>query len=319
VKCDVCGVRKANIYQPHTGLRLCKECFMRNIVKRVKEELIKYKLIKPNEKVLLAISGGKDSFTLLDVMSKIHDTEKLVALTIIEGIHGYNRESEVCRIKKYVRERGVDHIVTSFKEYSGYTLDEYVKAADSKSLRISPCTFCGILRRRVINAYARELGMDKVATAHNLDDEVQTVLMNILRGDLIRLIQTHPKGPKLSKHFVRKVKPLRKIYEWETAVYAYFSGFEFQETECPFITTRPSLRAKLREYLYTLEKVSPGSLLNILNTIDELLGEVINDVVKHLPKELPLCIKCGEPTALNRKVCKFCELIDMIGLDTKRR
>lgn len=141
--------------------------------------------------------------------------------------------------------------------------------------------------------------------------------MNILRGDIARLIQVHPKGPKLSKHFVRKVKPLRKIYEWETAVYAYIYKFEFQETECPYISSRPSLRAKLRDYLYRLERIKPGSLYNILTLIDELFEPYLPYLISKYNEELPKCIKCGEPTAYGRKICKFCELVDKIGLEVK--
>ncbi len=310
--CDVCKSREAVIYQPHTRRRLCSKCFTENIVSRVKKEIEKYEMIKPNDRILLAVSGGKDSFVLLDVLSRIHDPSRLIGLSIIEGIEGYNRAEYIDRLKKYARERGIDVVVTSFKEEVGASLSELVEKAVKKSINVSPCTFCGTIRRRIMNMYARKLNVNKLATAHNLDDEAQTALINILRGDLMRLSTQHPKSPILHTGIVRKIKPLRKIYEWETTYYAYLNGFEFQETECKYIIQRPTLRARTRVYLRMLETTNPGSLLKFLELIDKVTEKLIRNT-KMLPK-LPSCIKCGEPTSYNRNICKVCELLELIGI-----
>ena len=312
VKCHLCGVKEAVVYQLHTSKALCRDCFINDILKRVELEIKKYNLIKSNERVLLAISGGKDSFTLLDVMSKIHSSSKLIALTLIEGIEGYNRADVLDFMKSKTRELGIDHIVLTLKEAVGASVDEFVKNMVLKNIKIPPCTYCGIARRRAINKVAREQGVDKVATAHVLDDEAQTYVMNILRGDTMRLVQVHPKGPWLSKLFIRKVKPLRKIYERETALYAYFHGYKFQERECPYITHIPTLRARVRDYLYRLELEKPGSLLRLVELLDEALSDYVKKYYE-LP-ELPHCKMCGEPTSYNREICKFCELLMSVGL-----
>ncbi len=310
--CDKCGIRPAVVYQKHTGRFLCKDCFIEDIIDRVRREVEKWNMIRPGDTILLAVSGGKDSFVLLDIMPKIHDPSKLIALSIVEGIEGYNRAEDIEKMRKYALERGVDFIKTSFKEFVGASLDELVKRAWDRKLNVSPCTFCGTLRRRIMNYYARNLGVDKVATAHNLDDEVQTLLLNILRGDRTRLIQAHPKAPVLSTRIVRKIKPLRKIYEWETTMYAYLKDFKFQETECRYIYLRPTLRAKVRDHLYALEEEQPGTLIKILETMDEVLWKLI-ETHKDLPS-LPVCKKCGEPTSYGRELCKICELLEKIGI-----
>lgn len=312
IKCQLCGIRPATVLQQHTGLALCKQCFVEDIVERVKREVKRWNMVNPNDNVLLAVSGGKDSFVLLDIMSMIHDPSKQVALSIVEGVEGYNREEDIEKMRKYAKERGVDFIKVSFKEFIGASLDELVARSWEKGLNISPCTYCGTLRRRIMNYYARILGMDKLATAHNLDDEVQTLLLNVVRADRMRLIQSHPKALVLSDRIVRKVKPLRKVYEWETAMYSYIKGFRFQETECRYIYLRPTLRAKIREYLYKLESEKPGSLLRLLETMDNMLEKIV-DIHQNLPK-LPLCKRCGEPTSYGRELCKVCELLEKIGL-----
>ena len=312
VLCDSCGKREAEIYQPHTGRRLCRQCFIGDVKERTLAEVRRYGMIRPSDRVLLALSGGKDSFVLLDIMAETHDPSKLVGLSIEEGIAGYNRREDMEKIRKYASERGVDVIFTSIREHVGHSLDEIVARSQAQRLNVSPCTYCGTLRRRIINQYAKILGVDRTATAHNLDDEAQTAIMNILRGDPVRLIRQHPLAPRLSRRFVQRVKPLRKIYEWETTMYSYLKGFRFQETECRYIEMRPTLRAKVREHLYRLEEKHPGSLLRLLELVDRLVEKTL-DRYRGLP-ELPACRVCGEPTSYNRGVCKVCELLSRIGV-----
>jgi len=207
---------------------------------------------------------------------------------------------------------GVDVFLLSLKDYVGYSLTELVGLGFSKGVKVSPCTFCGILRRKAINEIARELGYTRVLTAHNLDDEAQTIIMNILRGDIFRLVQTLPNGPILSKLFVRKVKPLRKIYEEEIAIYAHLIGYEFQTLDCPYLRYFPSLRARIREYLYKLEREKPGVLLDLINRVDTVLTKYVSRYANY--PELPRCAICGEPTAYERNYCMACELLTMLGI-----
>jgi len=309
-------VREAKVLQRHTGRALCERCFKEDIVNRFKEEVSRYKMFSPGDRILLALSGGKDSFVLLDVVKEVHDVSKIGIVTIIEGIRGYNRVEDISWIVSTAKEYKIDLHVTSFKEYTGYDLDDLVRLGKLRNFEVSPCTYCGILRRRIINYYARSQGYDKVLTAHNLDDEVQTYVMNILRGDRGRLIQNHPLSKTLSRYFIKRVKPLRKIYEWETSVYAYMAGFRFQELECPYIRHQPTLRAEIRDYLYEIEQERPGSLLRVLETIDnyverELLSRPLGF------EELPTCTLCGAPTAQGRKTCVLCELLDKLGISNR--
>jgi len=315
-KCDVCNVREAVVYQPHYSRKLCSGCFMEDIKFRIKKQIEKYNMFDKRHKLLLGVSGGKDSFVLLDVLVELHDPSKIIALTIIEGVEGYNRDEEVERVKRYTRGYGVDSIIVSLKEEFGYRLDEIVRLALKSGIDESPCTFCGVLRRRVLNTYARMVNADRTVTAHNLDDEVQTIVINMIRGDYQRLLRGHPLAPKLSERFVHKVKPMREIYEWETALYAYIKGFTFQETECPYINLRPTLRAKIRDILYGLERNSPGALYRILMEYDEML---LDDVKKLYDRpSLPTCRLCGEATSYGRDICKTCEIFENLGVKMLR-
>ncbi|MEM0115497.1 MAG: TIGR00269 family protein [Fervidicoccaceae archaeon] len=311
-KCDRCNEREAAYYQHFTGLKLCGRCLIEDVKSRVKREIDRFSLIKSSDTVLLALSGGKDSFVLLDALSSIVDSSRLIGFSIVEGIPNYNREEYIARLKKYASDRGVDLVVSSLKEMFGYSLHDIVSRARAVSLEISPCTFCGAMRRRGINLAARMLGASKTATAHNLDDEVQTLFMNILRGDPERLIRQHPLAPRLSSLLVQRIKPLRKIYEREATAYAFELGFKFQETECPYITFQPTLRARIRHWLYMLERERPGAMLSILEKFDSLL---IRKIAESKYSDLPTCRICGEPTSIGRTICKLCELMQAMGIE----
>ena len=252
--CDSCKVREAKVYQPHSGRRLCAECFKLDIKDRVRTESIRLGLHK-SSKILLAVSGGKDSFVLVDTLSSFIEPSRLVALTVVEGIRGYNRADQAQKLSNYMRERGVELLINSFKERTGFSLDEMMGASKAKGLNYSACTFCGGFRRKLINEVAREVKAELVVTGHNLDDEVQTLIINVIRGDLTRLVRLGEIPLRVSDKFVTRVKPLRRIYEWETTTYAYLSGYEFQEAECPYISNSPTLRSKVRELLYELSLI----------------------------------------------------------------
>ena len=310
--CDVCRKRRAVVFQPHTGRRLCKECFIEDIRARARREIRLWRMFGPGDTLLLGLSGGKDSYVLLDVLSGIHDTSRIVAVSIVEGIPGYNRENDIGRLRRVARGYGVDVIVTSIREYVGHTLAEIVMKAWRRGHRIAPCTYCGISRRRILNMYARMYGASRVVTAHNLDDEVQTAVVNLLRGDKVGLLRLHPLAPPASKLIVPRAKPLRKIYEWETATYAYLMGFPLQETECMFINYAPTLRARVREALYEAEKRRPGTLLRILTMLDSVLASPATQLEAG---SLARCTKCGEPTSPGRRLCKLCEILEQAGVE----
>ncbi len=318
IACSVCKANQAIFLQRHTGRALCLECLRKDLVDRVITEIARNNMFDKGDRLLLALSGGKDSYVLLDIIARIHDPKLLGVITIIEGIPRYNRVSNISWIIEKTRKLGIKLHIVPFKSYVGYTLEELVLRARELGINISPCTFCGILRRRIMNHYALMYGYDCILTAHNLDDEVQTILADLMRGDLARFIQLHPLSKPLSKYFVKRVKPLRRVYEYEITAYAYAIGFEFQEVDCPYITHAPTLRAKLREYLHEIEGRNPGTLLRFLDWYDKTVETLLkNKALTYLAKELPLCPLCGSPMAFGRRYCMLCELLRKLKLPVK--
>lgn len=305
--CSFCS-NQAVYRSPYSGQAFCARCFKRNLEERVRTVINRHKLFEPHDHILVAVSGGKDSLVLLNVLHKIESRYtgvKLTALTVDEGVKGY-RVSGVEIAKEASEKLGVEHHIVSFKEIYGYTLDEIYAKALEKGSQLHACTFCGVLRRKALNLKAKELGATKLATGHNLDDEAQTVLINLLRGSVVRLARLGVKPPRLWEGFVPRVKPLRYIPEREVALYAYLSGFKLYEEECRYV--RLSMRDEVRWMLNRLEAKHPGMKYAVVGAIDRL-APLIDKEVK---VEVKPCRHCGEPTA--RDICRPCEVLEEVGV-----
>lgn len=304
--CSLCG--GGAIYKsPHSGLAFCIKCFKRSVEDRVRKVINKFELFTSGDRVLAAVSGGKDSAVLLRMLVKIESRwgVEILALTVDEGVEGYRSEG-IRRASELAEGLRVPHYVTTFKEEYGYTLEEAYSMALKRGSRLHACTLCGVLRRRLINQKARELGATKVATGHNLDDEAQTALINILRGNITRLARLGVKPLRQWEGFVPRVKPLRYIPEREIALYAYLFGAELYEGECKFI--EGSMRHEVRWMLNRLDSVHPGIKYAIVSTADRL-ARLVEDKVRG---EVRACKHCGEPTG--RGLCRACEILEDLGV-----
>ncbi|MBN1455628.1 MAG: tRNA 2-thiocytidine biosynthesis protein TtcA, partial [Methanomicrobia archaeon] len=176
-----CG-NSAIIHQRYSGLHLCDRHFIEDVERKVKREMRKQLMVERNDTIAVALSGGKDSSALLLMLTRLfHNRPDLsfFAIAVDEGIHGF-RAVTLAHAEQLANRLGVDFYCYSFTEEFGVTLDQIA----ARGFEQAPCTFCGVLRRKLLDRKAKELGATKVATAHNLDDEVQTIMINYLRGDL---------------------------------------------------------------------------------------------------------------------------------------
>jgi len=212
--CTACKSREAFFFRQYSGERLCKRCFSRSVEDKVRATIARYSMLKFNDRIAVAVSGGKDSVSLLHILAKLernHPKSSLVAVTVDEGIRGYRDEAlriaaETCRKLE------IEHYTVSFKELFGVALDEIVRRQRRKAdSSVTPCAYCGVLRRKALNLAARSVGADKLATAHTLDDEVQTMLLNVFHGDVWRLAKEKPVTDEVHPKLVRRIKPFCEI------------------------------------------------------------------------------------------------------------
>ncbi len=260
-------------------------------------------MLKYDDRIAVAVSGGKDSLTLLRVLTKIEakfPKSSMVAITVDEGISIY-RDEAIKNAEDFIsRMNGIEHIKISFKELFGFTLDDVVKDGIVDRAGIKPCTVCGILRRRALDIMARRVGATVITTAHTLDDVVQTYLMNVFRGD----VDKQPFGIRTEiEGLVPRVAPFKLTPEDEVVMYAYLHGIPFQSHVCPY--ARTSMRNIIRNFLTEYEENHPGTLYTALTSFERLI-KPSNILIQK-------CKVCGVPTS--RKICRTCEILKHLGVE----
>lgn len=296
--CDRCS-EKAICSRRYSGQNFCKEHFIEYFENKVQKTLIKYQMIERNTKIAVGLSGGKDSITCTFILKGLEEKLgiQVSAILIDEGISGY-RGRTIDTARKFCDEHKIPLMVLSFQDEIGHTLDSMVKKGEKNG-----CTYCGVFRRKLLNEAARGIGAVKLATGHNLDDEVQAIMMNYIRGDLDRLIRLST----TSKHrgFVPRIKPLMEMPEKEVALYTILKGFDISMDECPY--ARDSFRTGIRDFINNLEDQNPGIKFSILRGYQKIFPLI----EKYELPPVGLCNKCGEPTSGD--ICKTCSLKKEIG------
>ena len=212
---------KKPIIELHAGEKLCKKHFIEYFENKVFKTITKFDLIGKKENLGVAISGGKDSLTLLHILSKLSKQNpkiKLTAIMIDEGIKGY-RDKTLITAKEFCDKNNIKLNIYSYEKEFGMPLDAMLKVLDVK-----PCTICGIFRRYLLNKKSKELKFTKLATGHNLDDEAQSILMNQFKNNIHLSARLGPKvGIKENKSFVQRSKPLYLCTEKEVTTYAFIN------------------------------------------------------------------------------------------------
>uniref|UniRef100_A0A7C4NVY3 TIGR00269 family protein n=1 Tax=Staphylothermus marinus TaxID=2280 RepID=A0A7C4NVY3_STAMA len=313
VKCSKCS-RDSVYINRLSGKAFCRIHFIEYFERKVKKNIRKYNLLKPGDKVVVAVSGGKDSLSLLHILNKINSRAglwKLSALLIDEGIAGY-REYTINDFLNYVTTYGIQYRIIRFKEVFGYTLDEMVEISRRKGLDYQPCSLCGVFRRYLLNKVSREMGASVLATAHNLDDTIQTFLINVIKNSWEKIARQGPISGIIDHPlFVKRVKPLINIMDRETTIYALVNGLiKPVFHQCPYIIH--NVRFYVRRYINEIEEKYPGTKYMMLKS----MLKIHNILSKH-PEEvregdLKKCIVCGEPSA--HDICKACEYRFELGI-----
>ncbi|MHA2271143.1 MAG: TIGR00269 family protein [Candidatus Hodarchaeales archaeon] len=301
-----CG-KKAFVRTSTTPNIVCKDCFGKRVQDRVRRTINKYRMFREGDIITIGLSGGKDSTVLLDILNQLqraHPRSYLSTVVIDEGISKYR--DEAIRFARLAAEKAEMELhLISFEELFGYSLDTLVSRISYQSYGQKPCSICGKLRRYALNRVAREIGATKLATGHNLDDEVQTCLLNMLRGDDFRFRRLFRKPVRKHPQLVPRVKPLVELAEREIQLYARAKGIQYHDAECPYAPT--AMRNDVRRFLLEQEEKRPGTLLSILRFHDRLMAQEDN----RTGAKLAPCTRCGEPASAETcSVCKTLEIIE---------
>jgi tRNA-5-methyluridine54 2-sulfurtransferase len=289
VKCKSCRGPAVIEVRRHNAA-FCSRCFLRLFREQVERAVRHYDMFASRDRILVAVSGGKDSLGLWDVLLDLG--YEATGLYLGLGIGEYSdRSLEATRA--FAERRGAPLVLVDLARDYGFD----IPTAGVRGSR-STCAVCGLSKRYAFNRAALEGGFDVIATGHNLDDEAATLLGNTLRWQTEYIARQHPALPAKAG-MVRKVKPLHRLSELETAAYAFLRGIDYVVEECPLVDGNTQLRYKLA--MNQLERNSPGTkaqfFLGYLDRAASLFEEQDG-------ASLSLCERCGQPTT--GRFCAFC-------------
>jgi uncharacterized protein (TIGR00269 family) len=289
MKCKRCGEPAVIEIRRHNAA-YCPPCFVMVFRNQVATAIDRWDMFGFEDRLLIAVSGGKDSLALWDVL--LEAGYRAEGLYLGLGIGEYSdRSAEVTRA--FAEQRDAELQVVDLEEEYGFD----VPTAGKKGSR-STCAVCGLSKRYVFNRVAVEGGFDVVVTGHNLDDEAATLLGNTLRWQTEYIARQSPVLPA-TEGMVRKVKPLHRLSELETAAYAFLRGIDYVVEECPLVTGNTQLRYK--EAMNAIERTSPGTKAQFF------LGYLDRGMPLFQGQERPElrpCERCAQPTP--GRFCAFC-------------
>ena len=290
--CYACK-QKEGKYKLH-GQVYCKDCFLRLFERSVKRCVKKWKLIEANDRIALAVSGGKDSMVMLHVISKIASEYENVELFPFHLILGIDESYELDQLKHAIvncEALGLKLLVISAKLKLGKSLNELLKVTKRK-----PCSLCGMIKRYLMNRVAYELRCNKLATAHNASDVVTFFLQNMLSKNLDYIASLSPLAKSTHEKMVTRIKPLFLVTDSETKTYAELSGIMYAKALCKY-----KKAPKVRKMLDILERDIKGFSYRMAMSITEIAANLTR-------KEKPLtCKLCGFPSS--SEVCGVCRIL----------
>ena len=299
MKCRVCRAPAVLDIRRHNAA-FCRDHFVNHCAEQVRRAIKDHDMIRAGERVLVAVSGGKDSLALWDLLVDLGYRPDGLYLGL--GIGEYSEDSGHTA-RAFAQDRGLKLHEVDLANDFGYDIPRAAAATHR-----APCGACGLSKRHLFNAVAVEHGYDVVATGHNLDDEAAVLLGNVLRWETGYLGRQHPVLPA-TPGFARKVKPLYRLGERETAAYCVLRGLDYQVEECPMAEGNRHLGFK--EVLDALEDRSPGAKAAFVFGFVDRAHEYFTDDAGAEREGLRECMVCGSPTT--SEVCAFCRLRERVG------
>ncbi|PMP97887.1 MAG: hypothetical protein C0169_01745 [Thermodesulfobacterium geofontis] len=247
--CKLCKKEKALIEIPSQKIKVCKNCYNNFFENRIKKTIEKYKMILPQDRIGIFLSGGKDSSTLLFVLKKLYPDINLQAIFLNLGIKYYSEKVEIL-VKTFCENLKVPLFIYNLPEREGYRIDDFIFTYFKNKV----CSACGAIKRYLFSKIAKELGLTVIATGHHLDDIVSTMLSLFFQGDFLGIAKLKPVLLPLSPNQVKKSKPLYTTPEKEIFYYAVLNEIPIENFICPHADKSPP--KTIKKFLTELDKLN---------------------------------------------------------------
>lgn len=300
IKCKKCQRLKEGVILRSYNLKLCKECFLNFFERRVQETIEKFRMFAKEERVGVAISGGKDSLALAKALKNLNYNISLFHINCQIKEENFSEESEEI-VKNFAEKENLELRILDFER----EIKINVKVA-AKISKKEICGLCGMIKRYLLNREAKDL--DVIVTGHTLDDESASLLSSLIfwKEYLFRQWPILKEKETLKK----RAKPLTLISERETKLYCQILKLPYQKKPCPL---RGGSYVFFKSLIHQLEEKMPSSILNFYKGFLKRKKEM--GFFKE-PKNLFPCQKCGYLTSA--KICNFCRLKKKIDTFLKK-
>jgi len=295
-KCRVCK-GPAVIDLPRHNAKFCAEHLQQLCRRQMAKAIDDFDMLSPADRILVAVSGGKDSLAVWDML--IEAGYQADGLYIGLGIGEYSTDSGGY-VQRFADERGLHLITIDLRDDYGFDVPTAARAT-----KRVPCSACGLSKRRLFDKAALDGGYDVLVTGHNLDDEAAVLFGNTLRWDIEYLARQLPVLPA-GNGFPKKVKPLVRLTEREMAAWCLVRGIDYVVEECPIAAGNRHLSYK--ESLNAVEAKSPGAKASFYLGFLERMAPLLAGMSAAATGELNDCDRCGSPTTGD--VCAFCRLVE---------
>lgn len=303
MRCRKCA-HPAVIKMPRHNTSLCKGCFTEFLHTQVRRAIKSHRMFAADDRILVAVSGGKDSLTLWGILLKLG--YRADALYVDLGIGDYSARS------RQKVQRFTDTVAAAYQSKLHVHTVEQEQGAGIRELATlvhrPTCSTCGTMKRYQFNRVAVEQDYDVMATGHNLDDEAARLLGNVLHWQTDYLDKQTPSLPASLDGFAKKVKPLYRLTEREIAAYAVIHHIDYIVEECPM--AKGSKLLAYKHALNRLEADSPGTKQTFyLKFLDRQAKqqETAEKIAEQDRQRLHPCTTCGQPTTAI--VCSYCQMM----------
>ncbi|MCD6488754.1 MAG: adenine nucleotide alpha hydrolase family protein [Desulfurococcales archaeon] len=301
-RCRVCGNR-GYVFVPWTNTWFCREHYIQYFNKKIRRVLEKYVPLNQHKRVLIAVSGGKDSISMLYASKPVFEEYGIETRVLFIDL-GIKEYSELAKsiVREHSKNLGLNLVTIELKEY-GFTIDDIGRLVSKGELKRPVCSICGMVKRYLYNKAALETGSDLIATGHSIDDSIGFSMIAISQSSLLELSKQRPYLPRIGD-LVARVKPLFYTYEKEAKWYIDALGLKILEATCPYKPLRKNLILDIRSLFDKLDSMHPGYKISFTHGISDYIAPIIDKAIEK--PGLVKCSICGQPSTSDP--CGFCRL-----------